>query len=147
MTKTTLQPIPYLGFDGNCAEAMTFYAKLLGGEVVAKHTFGDLPPEMQCAPEHASRVMNMQIRFPGGALLYGGDCPPDAPTKTVTGFMITLNFDTAEEGQAVFDRLVEGGTVDMPYAETFWADKFGMCTDRFGIPWAINGNVYPTPNL
>ncbi len=54
---------------------------------------------------------------------------------------ICLNLDTVEEAEDIFNALAEGGQISMPFSDTFWAKKFGMVTDRFGIPWVINGEV------
>jgi PhnB protein len=61
------------------------------------------------------------------------------------GIMLTLTYPTAEEGRRVFAALADGGTITMPLAETFWADVFGMVTDRFGAPWGVNGGMKPRP--
>jgi PhnB protein len=55
--------------------------------------------------------------------------------------MITLNFPTVEEAEQTFNQLADGGEISMPFSPSFWAEKFGMLTDKFGIDWAINGNL------
>ena len=141
MDNTTLQPIPYLAFDGNCAEALDFYAELFGGKIVSKMTFGDMPGDMPIPAEAKSRIVNEMLALPGGAMLYGGDTPPGMSHSPMAGLCLTLNFPTVDQSQNVFDRLATGGAVTMPFAPTFWAEKFGMVTDRFGVHWAINGNL------
>ncbi|MBS1705470.1 MAG: VOC family protein [Armatimonadetes bacterium] len=147
MDNLNLQPIPYLFFDGRCTEALDFYADVLGGKVVSKMHYGDMPcdgPDAMTIPEEAkTRVMNAILELPGGSSLYASDSFPGRESP-VSGFMIALNYPTVEQGEAVFNRLAEGGTVSMPFSPTFWAEKFGMLTDKFGIEWAINGN-FPGP--
>ena len=139
MEKTILQPIPYLFFDGTCTEALAFYAEVLGGQVVSSLTYGDMP----CPDEAKDRVMNAMLELPGGNMIYGSDSFPGRATGPVSGFMITLNYPTVDEAQGVFDRLADGGQIVMPFEPSFWAEKFGMLTDKFGIEWAINGNLPP----
>ena len=142
ITKTsTLQPIPYLIFDGNCADAMRFYETALGGTIIAMMTGAQAPVKDPMMESFGDRVMNAQLQLPGGLFLYGGDCPPHMVHKGFPGFNITMNFDTIEEGEEIFNKLAEGGEVTMPFSPTFWAEKFGMLTDKFGVDWIINGNL------
>lgn len=138
-----LQPIPYLGFDGNCAEAMRFYEKTLGGTIKVMMSGADSPMAGQMPKEFADRIMNAQLELPGGALLYAGDAPSHIPYEGIKGVSITLNYDTVEEAESIFNALSEGGTVTMPFSPTFWAKKFGMLIDRFGVAWIINGELTP----
>ena len=141
---TALQPIPYLFFQAKCAEAFDFYTDLFGGKIVSKTTYGDLPPEMMAgmpSPDDAkSLVMNEILELPGGLKIYGGDARPGVTHAPMSGFMLALNFETVDEGQAVFDKLCEAGHVSMPFVPTFWAEGFGMVTDKFGIDWCVSGN-------
>jgi PhnB protein len=130
--------IPYLGFSGNCREAFEFYAGLFGGTIEAMVTHADMPQADQEAYEAKSdKIMHGSLRV-GDGLLYGGDAP-DNYYQTPAGFMVTVNIPEAAEGERIFNALAEGGQVQMPYGETFWAERFGMVIDRFGTPWAING--------
>ena len=139
---STLQPIPYLAFDGNCADAMRFYETALGGKIIAMMTGAQAPIKDPMMEAFGDRVMNAQLELPGGVFLYAGDCPPHMPHQGFHGFSITLNLDTIEEGEEIFNKLSEGGKADMPFSPTFWAEKFGMLTDKFGVSWIINGNLH-----
>jgi PhnB protein len=141
MENHVLQPIPYLAFDGNCAAALDFYAALFGGKIVSKMTFGEMPAEMPMPDEAKSRVVNEMLELPGGAMLYGGDTPPGMTFTPMAGLCLTLNFPTVEEAEKSFNGLADGGRITMPFEHTFWAEKFGMVTDKFGIHWAVNGNL------
>ncbi len=147
MENVNLQPIPYLFFDGTCEKALEFYAGIFGGKIVSKMLYGDMPcdesAQMQCPEDAKTRVMNAMLELPGGAMIYASDAFPGRESP-VSGFMIALNYPTVEQGEAIFNKLAEGGTISFPFSPTFWAEKFGMCTDQFGIDWAINGN-YPGP--
>jgi PhnB protein len=133
-----VQPIPYLAFDGTCAEAMRFYAQVLHGTLGImmnrQSPFAD-----RCPPEHLDRVMH-PLELEDGTSLYAGDCPPGMPYQGIHGVSIALNCDSVEKAQQVFDALAEGGSVTMPFSDTFWAKKFGMVKDRFGCHWIVNSD-------
>ncbi|MFT3857586.1 MAG: VOC family protein [Aquabacterium sp.] len=137
------QAIPYLGFDGTCAEAMRFYEKALQGKLEVLLSGADSPMADQIPKEFAHRIIHARLVLPGGASIYGGDAPAHLPYEGIKGVSITLNYDTVEEAQAKFKALAEGGQVTMPMGPTFWAQCFGMLTDRFGVPWIINGAMTP----
>lgn len=136
-----MHPIPYLGFNGNCAEAMRFYETALGGKLEILMSGADLPIEAQIPKEGADRIVHARLALRGGGYLYAGDAPTHLPYQGMYGVAVTLNFDTPEEAQKVFDRLAPGGQVSMPMAAAFWAKRFGMLTDRFGTPWIVNGGL------
>lgn len=134
-------PIPYLSFDGNCAEAMRFYERALGGTLEVLLRNADSPMAPQVPPEHADRVMHARLALPGGGELYAGDCPPQLKYPGLHGVALTLNYETQAQAIAVFNALADGGTVSMPLQPMFWAKIWGMLTDRFGIPWIVNGEL------
>ena len=131
-----MQALPYLNFNGNCREAFESYAKILGGEIVAAHTYAEMPPE-HCPPGAGDRIMHISLTFGDGRLM-GSDCPPTMPPDTPGGFWVSLNPATVADGERIFNAFADGGSVVMPFGPTFWAAGFGMVTDRFGTPWMIN---------
>ncbi len=150
-----MQFVPYLNFDGNCAEALAFYAKVFGGQVVFQSTFGEMPPQpgMPPLPESAkSRLMHAQLQI-GSQSLMASDTLPAAPGMDPEtcgggyvkpqGMWVSIGVDTEAEGRRVFDGLAEGGQVTMPFMQTFWSPGFGMVTDRFGTPWMVNVAAQP----
>lgn len=135
----------YLSFDGDCTEAMKYYARVLGAKLEALITYADVPGgDAPLPPSHATRIMHACLVHPDFSLM-AGDTPPGVPYKGVSGVMMTLTYPTAAEGRRVFEALAEGGRVTMPLAATFWTDIFGMVTDRFGTPWGINGGSKTRP--
>ena len=74
----------------------------------------------------------------GGRLLMGGDAPMQGPSSKPQGFCVSVSVDDPTEAERIFGELSEGGTVTMPIGETFWAQRFGMVTDKFGTPWMVN---------
>jgi PhnB protein len=135
-----LQPIPYLTFDGNCADAMRFYAQILGGKLgimTARHSpFAD-----KCPPDQLDLVMHARLELDSGALLYAGDRPPSMPYQGIHGVSLTLNYDSVAKAEQVLNALAEGGKITMPFSDTFWAKKFGIAMDRFGCHWIVNGEM------
>jgi PhnB protein len=127
---------PYLVFDGTCRQAFEFYAKVLGGKIVAMMTHADMPSDQPAPPEHRDMIIHARLAI-GDKFLMGSDAPADR-FKTMQGFMVTLGIDDPAEAERIYEAFSEGGTIEMPLTETFWAKKFAMLTDRFGTPWMIN---------
>ena len=121
-------------FDGECEAAFHFYAACLGGTIVTMLTYGQSPLTAQAPPEWRDKILHATLRV-GEATLAGVDALTYA--KPV-GFFVLLDLTDASEAERIFAVLSEGGTVAMPLTQTFWAARFGVVTDRFGIPWEIN---------
>jgi PhnB protein len=126
----------YLMFNGQCQEAFELYAKCLGGKIESMMTHAGSPMEAQTPPEWLDKIMHARLSV-GDSILMGSDAPPDryqAPKGTYTHIGLT----DPEEAERIFQTLAEGGTIHMPIQKTFWATRFGMLVDRFGIPWMVN---------
>ncbi|QSX36272.1 YciI family protein [Shewanella sedimentimangrovi] len=130
----------YLNFNGNCREAFELYERLLGGKIEKMIGFADMPPDMggEGCGAMADGVMHACLSFGGGTLM-GSDAPADR-YQPPQGFYVQLHIDSLPRAKELFNALAEGGTVHMPFGETFWAEGFGMLVDAFGIPWMINSN-------
>lgn len=128
--------LPYLTFDGRCAAAFRFYEELLGGTIEMMQTHGDSPIAGDVPPDWRDAILHARLAV-GDQVLIALDAPPGRyePPK---GFYVSLQLDEPAEAERIFDALAEDGAVQMPLQETFWAARFGMLTDRFGIPWMIN---------
>ncbi|WP_410209415.1 VOC family protein [Aquirhabdus sp.] len=126
----------YLSFKGQCEEAFNFYAKVLGGTITMKFTHKDSPMAAETAPEWLDKIMHMRMNI-GQSVLMGADMP-EGHQVTPQGFNASLQIKDPAEAERVFAGLAENGTIHMPIAETFWAQRFGMLVDQFGIPWMIN---------
>ncbi len=131
---------PYLIFDGNCADAMRFYERTLGGKLQALMTFGESPMGGQMPPGAAGRVMHARLVI-GDRALMASDGMLGEPYEGMKNFSVTLYYPEVAEAKRVFDALAEGGKVTMPMDKTFWAEAFGMLVDRFGTPWFISGGA------
>jgi PhnB protein len=137
------QAIPYLAFNGNCAEAMRFYQNVLGlgAKLEMMLSGADSPVAAQIPKEHAHRILHARLRFNDGSYIYAGDAPVHMPYEGIKGVTITMNYPSISEAEPVFKALAEGGNVMMPFQPTFWAKSAGMLTDKFGTSWNINGAV------
>ena len=134
----------YLSFDGNCADAMKFYARVLDAKLEALMTYAQVPDGAPCPPSDANRIMHAYLVHPDFELM-AGDTPPGVAYQGVNGVMMALTYPMAADARCVFTALAEGGKVSMPLGETFWAESFGMVTDRFGTPWGVNGGPKSQP--
>jgi PhnB protein len=126
---------PYLFFSGTCREAFTRYHQVFGGDLVLL-PMSEAPSDQPVPPEQADLIMHAALTF-GDDLLMGSDDPTGdgGPMRGVA-----VSYTTKDMGEAtrVFDGLAEGGTVTMPLGETFFSPRFGMCVDRFNVPWMVN---------
>lgn len=129
----------YLIFDGNCAEAMRFYERTLGGKLDLM-THAQSPIADQTPPGSADRIMHARLLL-DDRLLMASDAMAGQPYEGMKGFSVSLIYNATAEAQRVFAALAEGGQVRMPLQKTFWAEAFGMLTDRFGTPWMINAGM------
>ncbi len=137
------QAIAYLGYNGNCADAMRFYERVLNGKLEVLMSGADSPMADQMPKEFAHRILHARLALPDGGVLYGGDAPANMPYDGIKGVSITLNYATTAEAEKVFAALSAGGQVTMPMQPAFWARAWGMLIDRFGTPWIINGEMLP----
>jgi PhnB protein len=124
----------YLVFDGNCRQAMEFYANCLGAELNVMR-FGDAP--MKVSPEVADRVIHARLAK-GPAAIMASDTQPGMTFHQGNNFSIALGCDSGEEVDRLFAALSAGGKVMMPPQETFWAARFAGFTDKFGVGWMLN---------
>ncbi len=134
---------PYLTFNGRCREAFAFYATTLGGQIESLMTWGDSPQPMSLSEADKPNVMHASLRI-GQDQIMGCDMTTQMPYKPLEGTQVVLNIDEPSEAERVFNALADRGQVRMPLTETFWAKRFGMVQDRFGVPWMINC-VKPLP--
>ena len=125
---------PYISFSENARAAMEFYRDVFGG-TLSVNTFGEYgAPD---APE-ADLVMHALLETDGGFTLMGSDTPPGMTFSPGDNISVSLSGDDAEELRGYWEKLSDGGTVSVPLEKQMWGDVFGMCVDRFGIPWLVN---------
>jgi len=130
-----LNPCINLSFDGQCEAAFRFYERCFNGKITSMITWGE-SPMAKGAPLEWSRKIAHATLIVGNTRLQGSD-PAPGHYEFPQGFCIMLH-PSEPDAERVFTDLAKGGTVRMPLQETFWARRFGVLTDRFGVPWAIN---------
>ncbi|WMD21775.1 VOC family protein [Achromobacter seleniivolatilans] len=131
----------YLSFDGNCADAMRFYERVLGGQLEAMIRYADAPPDAAMptlSAEDAERIMYARLGLDEQTLM-GSDATVGHPYPGKQGVALSLVFPTVSDAHRVFEQLGEGGSVTMPLQKTFWAEAYGALIDRFGTRWMISG--------
>jgi PhnB protein len=126
----------YLVFDGQSEAAFKSYEKVLGGKILMMMRMGDVPSDKPVSKDQANRIMHICLQV-GDRLLMASDVPAEH-FKKPQGFHVNIAVKDPVEAERIFSALSEGGKVEMPIAETFWAKRFGMFTDRFGTPWMVN---------
>jgi PhnB protein len=125
---------PYISFSDNARAAMEFYRDVFGG-TMSLNTFGEYgAPD---APE-ADLIMHGMLETASGFTLMGADTPPGMTYNPGDNISISLSGDDDEELRGYWEKLSDGGTVSVPLEKQMWGDVFGMCVDRFGIPWLVN---------
>ncbi len=134
---------PYITFNGNCEEAFNFYKSVFGGEFPYIGRFGDMPPSedgKQVSEEEKNRIMHVSLPISPETVLMGSDTGGEYASNHNAGnnIALSLNTDSREEAERLFNGLSEGGKVTMPLTDTFWGAYFGMWTDKFGINWMVN---------
>jgi PhnB protein len=127
---------PYLNFNGNCRDAFSYYEKHLGGKIHMMMTHAEGPPNPNIAPEWGAAILHAQIQI-GESVLMASDVPPERQQPIRSAYMY-LGVSSVEEAERVFAALTDGGEVLMPMAETFWAPRFGMARDQFGVLWMVS---------
>ncbi|MGW3956484.1 VOC family protein [Streptomyces sp. NPDC004752] len=125
---------PYLSFSGDARQAMEFYRDVFGGTLTVT-TYGEYGEPN--APG-ADRIMHSQLATPSGFTLMGADSPADLEHTVGNTFSVSLSGDDEAELRGYWEKLSVGGTVSLPLEQQMWGDVFGMCTDRFGVPWLVD---------
>ena len=131
-----MQINPYLFFSGQCEAAFNFYAECLGGKIDAMMTHAGTPAEEHVPAEWRNKIIHARLTV-GDGVLMASDAPPDHYEKP-QGFSVSIQIKDKAEAERIFNALAENGKITMPFEKTFWAAGFGMCVDRFGIPWMVN---------
>ncbi len=131
----------YLTFNGNCEEAFNFYKSVFGGDFAYIGRFGEMPEGDGYSVPEADKNKIMHVGLPiGNTILMGSDTGGDWAAKLIEGnnFSVSVNTESKEEADRIFNGLTAEGQITMPMENTFWGAYFGMLTDKFGIQWMVN---------
>jgi len=132
---------PYLNFKGNTEEAFTFYRQIFGGEFISLIRFRDFPDNsMGVAEAELDKIAHIALPLGPHNMLMATDTVSSwgRPSNQGNQFYISLEVESMEEGNRIFNALSKEGTIEMPLQETEWAKGYGICIDRFGVQWMVN---------
>jgi PhnB protein len=124
---------PYISYKGNCQEAIDFYKKALGAELIFSQTWGESP---MSEPGLEDKIMHATIKIGDSTIMMCDD--PRSETPAASNISLAIGLNDVAKAKQTFNNLSDGGNVTMPLDKTFWAEAFGMLTDKFGINWMIN---------
>src|SRR5438874_2315131 len=133
---------PYLFFSGTCNEAFTRYHEIFGGELFMMK-MSDAPSDEPVPADQADLIIHAALTV-GGDLLMASD-DPTGEVGPIDGIYVSYSDADVDQVRRVFDALADGGKVTQPLAETFFSPAFGMCVDRFGIPWMLSAEAARQP--
>ena len=131
-----MQMNPYVNFNGQCEAAFRFYAECLGGQLGSIFRYAGTSLADQVPPDWRDKVMHASVTI-GEQVLLGADVTPERYEEP-KGFSLSLQMTRTTDAERIYDMLAKEGTVVMPLEKTFWAARFGVVADRFGIRWLIN---------
>jgi PhnB protein len=128
----------YLSFDGNCRDALAFYQKCLGAELML-NAYPDAKGQPSSDPR--AKIMHGQLLRGGAPVLMASDTPQPGSLRPGNNFSVSLDCDSRDEIESLFTALSQNGQVRMPLTDAPWGARFGMLTDQFGIQWMLNCNL------
>jgi PhnB protein len=126
---------PYLNFNGNARQALEFYNSVFGGNLNVS-TFADFGTPKDAPDAH--KIMHGQLETDAGYTIMAADTPPGMEYQGMHGFGVSLSGDDGDVLHGYWEKLSASGTTTMPLQKQAWGDEFGMCTDKFGVPWLVN---------
>lgn len=139
LSRLPLEMNLHVGFPGTCREAMSFYQEVTGGNLEAIITYGETPAADQVPAEWHDRVAHASLNLRGRRLM-GADAAGDC-YQAPAGAQVHLEYDDPEQAEWVFSQFAKDGTIIMPFEQTFWANRFGMTKDRFGVQWMVSNQT------
>jgi len=132
----------YLTFNGSCEEAFNFYKSAFGGEFAHISKFRDMPenPDTPISEADKDKIMHVSLPISEETQLMGSDTGGEWAKNFTLGnnFSVSINTDSKEEADRLFNKLSDGGNITMPMERTFWDSYFGMFTDKFGVQWMVS---------
>lgn len=132
---------PYIFFNGQAGDALAFYSKIFGSEPAMMMRMGDGPPDMGIPEAQKDWIMHCELPIGTSKIYLSDDFMGNSPA--MAGCSVMLNLATAAEAKGIFDKLAEGGEVQMAWEPTFWSAGFGTLTDQFGIQWMVGCDEVP----
>lgn len=130
--------VAYMTLPGNCEEALSFYQDVLKGKIEFLQRYKDAAG-ISVEEEDKEKIIHAQLKF-GANELFLSDARRDQPVKSGNNLSLTLEFESGEEQQRVFDLLAETGEIQMPLEDQFWGSRFGLVIDKYGFSWGLDWN-------
>jgi len=131
---------PYLIFSGNAEEVLNFYKDALGGDITMLSRYGDSP--MPTDEDYKNKVMHSRLVFDGNLVMISDDMKGH-PVSTGGNVQLSIEVESLDRINEVFEKMSEGGKVTLPLQDMFWGARFGMLQDKFGINWMFNHELKP----
>ena len=131
----TSQLNPYLSFKDNARQAMEFYRSVFGGKLTMS-TFEEFHASQD--PSEGNKIMHAVLEAENGIIFMAADTPNQMEYRPGANISMSLSGENEKELTSYFEKLSAGGKITMPLEKAPWGDKFGMCTDRFGVNWMVN---------
>lgn len=133
---------PYLYFPGTTEEAFNYYKTIFGGDFIMMMRFGDGDEANKVSPADKDKIMHMALKIGRNTVLMGTDALESMGQKLNVGnnFYLSINTESRDEADDIFNKLSEGGKVELAMNDTFWGDYFGITKDKFDIQWMISYN-------
>lgn len=125
----------YLGFKGNCEEAINFYKEAFDGDILQLARYGESP--METPDDLKDKIMHARLQF-GDTLIMFSDMMGENEADAGSMISLSIECDSIEQLEKVFPKVAEGGKITMPLQDQFWGARFGMLTDKYGIHWMFN---------
>ncbi len=136
MVNTDIELMPYLQFQGDCEEALNFYKDILNGQIEIASRYDN--PAMNVPEDFKNKILHARFTF-GRYTIFASDVMPKKMNESIlANISMSLGFHDEKAAQNVFDRLSQGGEINIPFKKQFWGDWHGNFSDRFGIRWMIN---------
>jgi PhnB protein len=126
---------PYITFTGNCEEALNFYRDKLGGEIIFIQRYVESPMKGM-GPDEA--IMHASLKVGDSVIMASDNCSKEHPTNVGNNISLAIGSSDVAAAESMFEKMSDGANVIMPMQETYWAERFGMLTDKFGINWMFN---------
>jgi PhnB protein len=139
---------PYLNFKDKTEEAFNFYRSVLGGEFVMLQRFKEMPPEAgNVADSDKELILHVSLVMANGVTLMGSDAPQAHGREVIQGNNVNLsiNAESEEEAERLYNGLSSGGKIDMPLQKMFWGAMYAGFADKFGVHWMINFGLEQSP--
>ena len=125
---------PYIAFKGNCQQAIEFYKTALGADVLFTQTVGE---SSMSNMGRATNIMHCTMKVGDSTIMMCDDSRPEAAAGD-GNISLAIGLNDPERASQLFGNLADGGSVIMPLKKTYWAEAFGMVTDKFGVKWMVN---------